>query len=119
MLHGQGLGAGSPDLLKLALLSPKFYPKPQEPVREFKLKTKNEKLKIKNGICTLRADFFTACGWSAKTPPQAVKQQSEGHRFSFSFFIFTLICFRSLFSDRLLGLSCLKEPLVAEGKRKR
>ncbi len=31
-----------------------------------------------------------------KTPPQAVKPLSEGHRFSFSFFIFNLICFRLL-----------------------
>jgi hypothetical protein len=49
---------------------------------------KNEKLKIKNGICALRAIGSTAGGGRAKTPPEAVKQLSAGHSFSFSFFIF-------------------------------
>ncbi len=53
-----------------------------------KLKMKNEKLKIKNGICALRAIWSTAGGGRAKTPPEAVKQLSAGHSFSFSFFIF-------------------------------
>jgi hypothetical protein len=39
-------------------------------------------------VCALRARCFTACGGRAKTPPQAVKPLSEGHRFSFSFFVF-------------------------------
>jgi hypothetical protein len=39
--------------------------------QEFKLKTKNDKLKME------------------KTPPQAVKQLFVGHRFSFSFFVFS------------------------------
>jgi len=38
-------------------------------------------LLIVNGICALRADFFTACGGRAKAPPEAGKQLSEGHRF--------------------------------------
>ena len=33
------------------------------------LKTKNDKLKIKNGICALRATCFNACGGRAKIQP--------------------------------------------------
>jgi hypothetical protein len=50
-----------------------------------RIQIKNEKLKIKNGICALRARRLTACGCRAKTTPQAVKPLSVGQSFSFSF----------------------------------